>query len=106
MHDEGPWWLTDPLGRSFVLSATTWDKHILTRHDDVEGQWQYVRAAVADPEQILFSRHDPKCRLYVGRGPDDRHKIQVIGDLAAGRIRTAYWVRASRVRGGGVEWPS
>jgi len=106
VQSEPYYTFTDPLGRRLMLYRDTWRHHILSRHADVADHWLALQQAVVSPEQILFSRHDPQARLYIGTGPGERHKMQVIADMTTGRIRSAYWVRTQRVRGGGVEWPS
>ena len=96
--------LTDPLGRDIILHDDTWNGHIREGHPEVLAHRDLVELAVERPLSIRASLHDPKCRVYYGRGPRPTVMIQVVADITGGYVKTAHL--AKRFNRGAEEWSS
>lgn len=97
--------VVDPLGRTIVLADETWTAHVAKR-PELEGQLEYVREAVADPDLIVEAK-DGSYRYYAA-GVSPRYPnlylhvlVRLTGENT-GRIRSAWFSRT--VEDGEFEW--
>lgn len=95
--------LVDPLGREFVFSVHTWDRHILVAHPDMDGGRDFVERAITAPESIWLSSSDADVRIYSGDGPSPYLLVAVKANIQAGIVLTAHL--AKRETGASIEWP-
>jgi hypothetical protein len=96
--------ITDPQGRQITLHDRTWYAHILKVHLELGDCRHLAERAVSAPLEIQFSRSDPVCRVYYGKGPKPGLLMAVVADVVAGVVKTAHL--AGKVTGGGMEWSS
>ena len=96
--------LVDPLGRECTLKDTTWDRHILVSHPDMDGWRGFVQEAVRSPISIWESGRNADVRVYFGPGPLSALLVAVKVDISARTVLTAHLVK--RETGSRKEWPS
>lgn len=97
--------VVDPLGRTITLLEATWQSHVAKR-PSLEGQLDYVRETVRDPD-IIVSVADGSHRYYaVGISPRHPylylHVLIRLDSTTSGRVRSAWFARAVEV--GELEW--
>jgi hypothetical protein len=86
--------VTDPWGRSVVLSVERWE-HITTRHPELRPYRADVLAAVRRPtSRIAGRRPDEEWFYRRDAGPSRWLKVVVAYEGAVGEIRTAFARRA------------
>ena len=93
-HPSGDLAVTDPSGRSVVLSLERW-AHITTRHPELQANRNDVLAAVRHPTIRMRGRRlDEEWYYRLGVGPSRWLKVVVAYEGTVGEIRTAFARRA------------
>ena len=95
--------LTDPLGRTIVISDAAWFGHILKAHPDMAATRASAERTILSPLAIHVSISDPACRMYYSGPEGEVRMICVVANVERGFVKTAYFCR--RIKPGEREWP-
>jgi hypothetical protein len=86
--------VTDPSGRTVVLSERVWERKITRDHPEVRGELEHVLGTVSTPDHVEPDPRAGRQRYYRRRvGPSKWLLVVVSFEQEPGRIITALAIR-------------